>query len=148
MDQFTKKQPLIYSSNIKAPEGALIYSSCKQKKKQGRSNLLCFNQPTKRHLISMLMRLARSLLVQRHLYAVWLERNNNTVPIRGRCNLQSPCSTYRLLQIALALPNLISYRIGGDTGGHQRDTCARAQTHTQTSHIIRSAIEAQWLLLR
>lgn len=79
----------------------LIYSSCKQlKEKKAKAdprhgvisymNLLCFNQPTRRHLISMLMSLEGSLLVQRCLYAVWLERNNNAIPIRGWCKSPIP----------------------------------------------------------
>lgn len=50
--------------------------------------------------------------------------------------LHSPRSTHRLLQISLALPNLISYRIG-DAGRHQR----AIHTHIHVSHIIRSAFE-------
>ena len=92
------KQPLIHSSNIKAPRWYTPRVNSKRSKAGPRqgvifyTNLLCFNQPTKteRHLISMLMRLASSLLVRCCLYAVWLERNNNAVPIRARCNSPLP----------------------------------------------------------
>lgn len=98
-------------------------------------NFLHYNQPTKRHLISMLMRLARNLLVQQCLCAVCLEGNNNTIPIRAVVILQSPCSAYQLLEIVLASPNLIRYR----TGGVDKD--AHVSMHTRTSRIIRSAFE-------
>lgn len=53
--------------------------------------------------------------------------------------LQSPCSTYWLLQIALALPDLISYRMRTDSEVARMGTCTH--THTQASHIIKSAFE-------
>lgn len=127
-----KKQPL--NSFFQHQSPSLIYSSCKQQKKKSKAgprrgvifymDLLCFNQPTKTHLISMLMRLARSLLVRRCLYAVWLERNNNAVPIRDLCNSPVPMQHSPVApDRTLALPNLISYRIGGD-----------AHTHTHVHH--------------
>lgn len=94
-----------------------------------------FIQPAKRHLISMLMRLS-SEIVQRRLYAVWLERNNNGVPIRGRCKSPIPMQHSPVAPDPLSLPNLISYRIG-DAGRHQRGT--HTHTNTRASHIIRSA---------
>lgn len=44
--------------------------------------------------------------------------------------LQSPCSTYWLLQIALALPDLISYRMRTDSEVARMGTC----THTHKHH--------------
>lgn len=138
------KQTLIYSSNIKAHQDTLIRSSCNQthrnmaELRQGgdfNMNFLHYNQPTKRHLISMLMRLARNPLVQQCLCAVCLEGNNNTIPIRAVVILQSPCSAYQLLEIVLASPNLIRYR----TGDVDKD--AHVSMHTRTSRIIRSAFE-------
>lgn len=132
--------PSIHSSNIKAPCWCTLHVNSKgEKKKQGRAKIrndllhqsLMFNQPAKRHLISMLMR-----LVQRCLYAVWLERNNNGVPIRGRCKSPIPMQHSPVAPDPLSLPNLISYRIG-DAGRHQRGTYTH--TNTRASHIIRSA---------
>lgn len=51
--------------------------------------------------------------------------------------LQSPCSTYWSLQIALALPDLISYRMLTA----KWHAWARARTNTQASHIIKSAFD-------
>lgn len=115
----------------------------KNKKKQSRAKIrsdllhqsLMFIQPAKRHLISMLMRLS-SEIVQRRLYAVWLERNNNGVPIRGRCKSPIPMQHSPVAPDPLSLPNLISYKIG-DAGRHQRGT--HTHTNTRASHIIRSA---------
>lgn len=86
----------------------------------------------------MQMKLAWSLLVQWYFYAVCLERNNNGVPIRGRC--KSPIFQHQLLHIKLSLPNLISYRIG-NRGRHHRGTYTH--TNTRASHIIRLAF---WLV--
>lgn len=98
---------------------------------------LTFNQPTKRHLISMLMRLTRSLLVQRCLYAARLERNNNGVPIRGRRKSPiPPCNAHQLLRSTLfAQFNQLQNR-------ECRQTPKRhiyAHTATCASHIIRLA---------
>lgn len=88
------KRALIHSLDIKAPLTLHVNAKMKQAEPKHRvifyMNLLCSPQPTNRQLISMLMRLARSLLVQRCLYAVWLERNNNVAPIRVRCNCPIP----------------------------------------------------------
>lgn len=86
---------------------------------------LLFNGPVKWHLISMLMRMVPSLLVHRHLYAVWLERSYNDVPIRGRRKSRIP--TWQSLVAALdslCLPNLICYRNGS----------VRTHTHTYVDH--------------
>lgn len=103
VDQFTTNSLWFILPASKPPQGgALISFSCKQKK--GRLNVrsdrlheisYVLISPQRGHLISMLKRMARSLLVQRCLYAVWLERNNNTIPIRGRCN--SPIPVQHLL---------------------------------------------------
>lgn len=93
-------------------------------------NLLCFNQPTKRHLISMLKRMARSLLVQRCLYTVWLERNNNTVPIRGRCNSPIPVQH---LPVAPDRTCFAQFNQLQNADRHWRGTRGHTRAHTHTS---------------
>lgn len=92
---------------------------------------LLFHQPVKWHLISMLMRMVPSLLVRQHLYAVWLERSYNSVPIRVRSKSHIPM---RVSLVAapdlLSLSNLISYRNG--------NVLLHTHTHLCRSHIIRS----------
>lgn len=139
-------QQTTFDSFFQHQSPSLMYSSCEQrgekKKMQGlakiRSDLLhqslTFNQPTKRHLISMLMTLTRSLLVQRCLYAAWLERNNNGVPIRGRRKSPTPHAMLTSCSDPLSLPNLISYRIG-DAGRHQRGTYTHTQPHVHHTSL-------------
>lgn len=55
--------------------------------------------------------------------------------------LQSQCSTRWLLRNrALALPNLISYRMRG-MRADTKEAHTHTHTHTRVSHIIRSAFE-------
>lgn len=74
-----------------------------------------------------------SLLVRWRLYAVWLERSYNGVPIRGRS--KSPVPTRR----SLVAPDPLSF---AQFNQLQKRECAHTHTRTRThlcrSHIIRS----------
>lgn len=76
----------------------------------------------------MLMRMVPSLLVHWRLYAVWLERSCNGVPIRGRSKSPVPARRSLVAPDPLSLPNLISYRKGN------AHTPTRAHVHTYVDH--------------
>lgn len=130
-----KKQPFDLFFQHQSPSGHLnILLMLKKNKTEARQGgifnmrLLYFNQPVKRYLIGMLIRSARSLLVQRCLYAVWLGGNNNTPPIRDRSNSPIPHAALTVCSRSHILCPLQSAK---EQGMKAANPCTRLRKHTR-----------------
>ena len=156
VDQFATSSP--FDSFLWHQSPAPLDSLCKQqrgKKKAGPRrglilymHLLCFNQHTKRHLIRLLMRLLRSPISLRPFTLFGLKKKQQPpLQLEDGVDLQSPC-THWLLQIALAMTNLISCSTGDGGRGppQKKGTYAHTEHTCATHHYV--GFRAHWLLLR
>lgn len=84
------------------------------------------------------MRLARSLLVRRCFYAVWLQRNNNSIPIRSQNKSPIPVQNSHVApHHTLAFPNLMDCRRGKCRQIPKRHTLVHSHVrHTSLDQLL------------